>query len=61
MDTDHGPIRGLDPRRSERPSRSSGPGASTRSADLTAEHESPLETPAHRRLIEAPTRLCSVQ
>jgi len=52
MDTDHGPIRGLDPQSVEAAvsiARSRGIDAL---ADLVAEHESPLDTPAHRRLVE---------
>ncbi len=52
MDTDHGPIRALDPQAVEAAVsivRSRGIDAL---ADLAAGHESPLETPAHRRVIE---------
>ena len=56
MDTDHGPILGLDPQAvgaAVSIVRSRGIDAL---ADLASEHECPLDTPAHRRLVDSRPR-----
>ncbi len=52
MDTDHGPIRALDPQAVEAAVSIVRARGIDALADLAADHESPLETAAHRRLIE---------
>ena len=52
MDTDHGPISSLDPQAVDAAVSIVRARGIDALADLAAEHESPLETPAHRRLVE---------
>lgn len=52
MDTGHGPVEGLDPAMTEAAARLIRTGGVGAFADLVSGRPSPLDTPAHRRLVE---------